>query len=79
MAQDIVPELLQKIQDDFQKAVSADENIRKFLKKIRELLWHQAYLLKTFHKIKSKNLGNILKDLIIFLHESILVQIWFKN
>ena len=36
MAQDIVPELLQKIQDDFQKAVSADENIRKFLKKIRD-------------------------------------------
>ena len=59
MAQDIVPELLQKIQDDFQKAVSADENIRKFLKKIRD---GTATMDET--SLFARNLGDILVEIL---------------
>ena len=59
MAQDIVPELLQKIQDDFQKAVSADENIRKFLKKIRD---GTATMDET--SLFARNLGDILAEIL---------------
>lgn len=59
MAQDIVPELLQKIQDDFKKAVSADESIRKFLQKIRD---GTATMDET--SLFARNLGDILAEIL---------------
>ncbi len=59
MAADIVPELLDKIKQDFAAAVSADEKIQKFLKKIRDGTANMDEA-----SLFARNLGDTLADVL---------------